>query len=259
MERATFQAILQQCKPFSKLLHFHVLGEPLLHPEIGLFLDDCLENGFQVHIVTNGVLLPDAGHQLLKKPALRSVSISLQSVCSYTDRIDDYLSAIHHFVNRSQSIGGPVVILRLWNYMGLSDENRNDVLFTKIKKEFHLDDDIVEKIKDKRGVNLSDSLCINIAERFDWPGSTVEYSGDTGYCLGCIDQVAILVDGTVVPCCLDSQGQMNLGNIRCNSLKEILSSERATAIRDGFRHGVIVESLCKKCSYRLRFKKKIAD
>ena len=64
----------------------------------------------------------------------------------------------------------------------------------------------------------------------------------------------MLADGTVVPCCLDHEGDIALGNIFEGSMEEILASERASAIYEGFRDHRATEELCRKCGYARRFK-----
>jgi len=63
----------------------------------------------------------------------------------------------------------------------------------------------------------------------------------------------ILVDGTVVPCCLDGEGVINLGNIHESDFSQIVESERANNIFNGFSRREAVEELCRKCGYRTKF------
>ena len=74
-----------------------------------------------------------------------------------------------------------------------------------------------------------------------------------GFCYGMLDHVGVLADGTVVPCCLDADGEITLGNIFESDLSEILASPRARAIADGFKHHQKVEPLCRRCGYSKRF------
>ena len=63
-------------------------------------------------------------------------------------------------------------------------------------------------------------------------------------------------DGTVVPCCLDADGNLALGNLFESDLESILSSERARNIYDGFTRRRACEELCRKCGYAKRFSNK---
>ena len=94
-----------------------------------------------------------------------------------------------------------------------------------------------------------------MAEKFEWPDIQIDSLGEEVFCHGLRNQIGILVDGTVVPCCLDSEGNINLGNIFEKSLKDIVEDKRARDIYDGFSRRRAVEELCKKCGYATRFKK----
>ena len=88
---------------------------------------------------------------------------------------------------------------------------------------------------------------------FDWPNINDEKE-DEGTCLGSINQFGILVDGTVVPCCLDVNGDINLGNIFESNLVDIINSQRVKYMQEGFKNNKLIEDLCKSCRYRKRFK-----
>ena len=108
---------------------------------------------------------------------------------------------------------------------------------------------------------------MNQADKFDWPelgprqgkaevaGASERNGGSfcRGFCRGLRNQIGVLVDGTVVPCCLDGEGVMSLGNLRKSDLNDILASPRARAIYEGFSRRTIVEELCESCGYRQRF------
>ena len=63
----------------------------------------------------------------------------------------------------------------------------------------------------------------------------------------------MLCDGTVVPCCLDGQGKLKLGNIFFQRMDEILGSHRAVCIRQGFDRRQPYEAMCRRCGYAARF------
>ena len=94
---------------------------------------------------------------------------------------------------------------------------------------------------------------MNVAEKFQWPNMNIEPLGDTGFCHGLRDHFGILVDGTVVPCCLDKEGAIALGSIQNQTLTDILESPRALSILHGFKKRKLVESLCQRCQYIERF------
>ena len=86
---------------------------------------------------------------------------------------------------------------------------------------------------------------------FIWPSLSNKESN--GYCFALKTQIAILVDGTVVPCCLDSNGEVPLGNIFTDSFKNIINSDRFNSIKKSFEDRKPIPELCKKCTFKNRF------
>ena len=101
---------------------------------------------------------------------------------------------------------------------------------------------------------LRDHLYLERAGKFDWPDLSAGESG-AQFCYGLRDQLGVLVDGTVVPCCLDHEGDVALGNLFTQPLTEILTSPRACALREGFSRRKPAEELCRRCGFAARFNK----
>jgi hypothetical protein len=257
MDPALFARLLEQIKGISRHLYFHVMGEPLLHPQIGRFLDLCEPYGYKVHLITNGRLLSTAGPGLLKKPALTQVGVSLQS---FEDTLSDgamdsLLSTVRDFASRAAERGGLWVMFRLWNGGG-GDPVRagaNARILRSLERVLALPAPLAAASGDKPVIKLTANLSLQFAPRFEWPDPSMPLVGDAGFCYGLRDQCAILVDGTVVPCCLDRNAVMDLGSAARSPLREILEGERADRIRKGFSRRNVVEDLCRRCTYRLRF------
>ncbi len=259
MKIETFSNILDQIKPHTDYIYFHVKGEPLLHPEIDKFLDLSHEKGFKVNITTNGTLINKAKDKLMKKPALRQINFSLHSLSGNVgyDHKEEYLSNILSFVKEVRNNPGIIISLRLWNLeqdnlVNLENKRNHEMLET-IEKEFDLPYKIQEKITPGRGIKIADKIYLNQDHEFKWPDLKEDEDDGIGFCYGLRNQIAILVDGTVVPCCLDGEGVINLGNIKETHFSEIVESERANNIYDGFSRRYAVEEFCRKCGYRKKF------
>lgn len=259
MEIETFNKILVQIKPFTDYLYFHVKGEPFLHPKLDQLLDICHEKGFKVNITTNGTLINQVKDKILMKPALRQINISLHSFYGNEkyDKKEEYINNILSFVKEARAKTDIIISLRLWNLEQDNEANletkRNRELLEVIEKEFDLNYKILEKVTTNRGFKIADKLYLDQEHEFQWPDLKEEEDDGIGFCYGLRNQAAILVDGTVVPCCLDGEGVINLGNINNQNFAEIIESERATNIIDGFSKRRAVEELCRKCGYRKKF------
>ena len=252
---------LDQIKPHTDYVYLHVKGEPLLHPKIGELLDISHEKGFKVHVTTNGTLIEKKKDDLLHKPALRQLNFSLHSFDGNPAlRNHDkavYVRKILSFVREAMSKSNMYISLRLWNLTQNNEENRknsrNRELLEIIEREFDLDFKIEEEIQPGGGIKIADRVYVNQDYEFTWPSLDEEEDDGKGFCYGLRTQAGILADGTVIPCCLDGEGVIDLGNVNEDPFSHIIENERARNIVDGFSRREAVEELCRKCGYRKRF------
>ena len=259
MSLAEFKHILEQIKPYSDYIYLHVKGEPLSHLEIANFLDIAEEKDININITTNGTLIERVRKKIIEKKSLRQINFSLHSFDGDIDKIDegDYLKKILDFTKESLLIGKTYISLRLWNF---HDDNKNKVqmegnrkIIKLLEKYFDLDYKIEDKLIPGRGLKIKNKLYLNTDLEFKWPELSDTYENEDGFCYGLRTQIGILVDGTVIPCCLDGEGVIELGNIYEESFKGIVEGKRAMAIYDGFSNKKAVEDLCKKCTFKEKF------
>lgn len=256
MSAELFNKILCKIKDYGKYLYFHVMGEPLLHPDLNNFLDLCGKEGFHANITTNGTLINKNKASLISNPALRLINFSLHSFESNPSNqpIDSYINDILNFI-ASANQQNPKLIncLRLWNYTENLTNSSNQYILKRLEEFFKYPLQIREIPETGNGLKIADNVYVNQARSFKWPDNKIPIVNSNGFCLGLRDQIAILVDGTVVPCCLDSEGTINLGNIADLTMAEILNSKRAVNLFEGFSSRKLIEPLCRKCGYRTRF------
>ena len=246
MSYESFDRVTASVAEFVDLVYLHVLGEPLLHPSLGEFIRLAKSRGLRVGITTNGKLLPECTEMLLREKPYK-IQVSVHSFESGSDgEFLRYLHGCFDFAKKA-SEAGILVVLRLWNRGYDSGRNLDTlaVLREKIGEDFILTD---------KGARISPKLHLEFGDRFAWPSLSSADLGERVFCHGMTDQFAVLVDGTVCPCCLDSEGDVNLGNIFDTPLWQILNSPRAEAMRQGFRKHKATEELCRKCPYARRFK-----
>lgn len=248
---ANFQILLERLQGHGEHLYFHVLGEPLLHPELAEFLTMAHAGGFFVNLVTNGVKIEEVGPVLLNAASLRQVNFSLHSLSHLgLAETKGRLAKILNFIDQADTTR-LYCSLRLWT--GGIEANRP--VLEALSQHFALDFDLEEAVvaSGGRGFSLKDRIFLNPAEEFAWPSLDAPLRPGLAFCQGLKQQIAILVDGSVVPCCLDGEGVICLGNIYKQTLAEIWQSPRTQAILRGFAKGQAVEELCQRCEYRTRF------
>ncbi len=252
LEEAEFVGLIDKLRPWTDYLYFHLMGEPLLHPELGRFLVLAGERGFRVILTTNGTLLPAAEPVLLGAPALHKVNLSLHSFeANEGGSLEDYVNRCAEFAAKAAE-KGVLINFRLWNGDSAVRTGRNaenDRILELLAAAFPR-----PWSPSRTGERLEDRVFLDRAEIFDWPDPAGLETGPRHGCYGLRDQLGVLCDGTVVPCCLDHEGDLALGNLLTEDLGEILKRPRARAIEEGFRKGVAVEELCKRCGYASRFR-----
>lgn len=245
MDNAQFARILQQLAGKTQYIYYHLMGEPLTHPLLPEFLKMAAAQGFSSVITTNGTLLSQRGDALLAA-GVHKVSISLHSFEKDDAAAQEtYLQECGAFAQKAAE-AGTLVSFRLWN-RGVDGGNNEKTLA------------ILRRIlpgdwqENSRGYRIRDRVFLEYGDRFAWPDKEAEDFGNDVFCYGLKDHFGILCDGTVVPCCLDSDGVIALGNVFTQELTQILESPRANAMRKGFSCRKASEDLCRRCGYARKF------
>lgn len=245
MTEGEYARVLEQLSGKTQYIYHHLMGEPLTHPLLPRFIQMARQADFRPMLTTNGTLLDTRGEPLLDK-GLHKVNISLHSFEG--DRPDfhrQYIEKIAAFSEKANQ-AGTIISLRLWN--NGFDNGRNQITLSLLQEQLP-----GQWSENTRGYRIRDRLFLEWGDRFDWPDLNAPNYGNQVSCYGLRHQFGILSDGTVVPCCLDSEGSIALGNVFREDLADILSSPRAKAIAEGFRCRTATEELCRRCGYAQRF------
>ncbi len=245
MTMEEFALILDKIKGQTEYIYYHLMGEPLLHPELASFLSLARDRGYKSIITTNGTLVSARGEEILSS-GVHKVNLSLHSFEEDDeDTLRSYIKELSKFSIKAFE-KGTIVVFRLWN-KGY-DNGKNELVMKLLEENLS-----GEWVENRQGFKLRDKIFVEFGERFQWPDKNEEIKGDKFFCYGLKDQFGILSDGRVVPCCLDSEGEINLGNIFKEDINDILNSQRAKAMVDSFRCKEASEELCKRCGYARRF------
>ena len=250
MTKEEFDLLTDKLQGKANYLYFHLMGEPTLHPLLPIFIEAAKAKGFKPMLTTNGSLLKQAGDSLLDSLPYK-ISISLHAPDANPTFSDEtYLNYCIDFAKKAAS-KGCIIALRLWN---LGTDSDNTEILNALHSEFSGD---WKSIRGGTSLKLAQNLFLEWGENFEWPDDKLQESdiNADAFCYALRDHVGILVDGTVVPCCLDSDGSIPLGNLFDNELDDILMSPRARSIYDGFSKRRAVESFCRKCGFAKRFAK----
>lgn len=236
-----FNLLTDRLRGRVKFLYFHLMGEPLLHAHLPEFIIKARDKGFVPVLTTNGTLLHKAGQLIDALP--HKVQISLHAhEGNGLNNLEQYVSGVMQFAREAAS-HGIIIVLRLWNRGGY--DSANERLLNLLAQ--YLPRPWTERYD---GWRLAENIYLEFDNMFEWPDSErEEYGVDESFCYALRNQIGVLADGTVVPCCLDHDGDIAFGNLFEQPLEEILASPRARAMHDGFTRHEAVEPLCRRCGY----------
>lgn len=234
MSKKEFKIILEKLKNHTKYLYFHVLGEPLMHPKINEFIN-LASLSYKVNITTNGYLI----EKIKNNKNIRQLNISLHSYNSkYNINLDDYLNHIFEVVD---TLENTFISYRLWG-----NSSNVDKILNKLNEKYNTS---LSKNSLKKNNKLKDNIYLNKEEEFIWPSMNNNYYNENGKCYGLIDHIGVLVDGTIIPCCLDTLGIINLGNIFKDDISSLKDNKLCNEMIRGFKNNKKVHELCKKCKF----------
>lgn len=254
-----FRRIIEQVAPITEQVCFHLMGDPLVHPQLKELVEIAYEFKTKIFFVTNGVLLKEKQSDLLLHPAFRQVNFSLHSFNDNFPGRDpsDYLRRIFNYTDSALRLRPDLYInFRLWNLNEpRGTTTKNQAMLKRISEHFAVEIDAKIDVRQQKGLRIKDRLFMHFDTEFVWPSMDLPALGSQGSCYGLSSHFGILVDGTVVPCCLDKEGSIPLGNIQNENIMDILNSQRSQNILIGFRNRKLVEGLCQRCQYIERFNK----
>lgn len=247
MELDQVEQVLEKIGPFTDYVYLHVKGEPLLHPKLKEILALCQKYHLQVNITTNATLLKKCAQVLAQSGVVRQLNLSLHSEHEQEHYLEDIFAVI------PQLSEAMAINYRFWTTQQFAFDAQSTEMVEKLIAFYHLSPEIVEKVHNEAKMTIAPHTYIHKSSEFLWPDLENDYCEDQGYCYALKDHIAILVDGTIVPCCLDGEGKINLGNIFRDDLSSVLEQERVLAMRDGFCQRKVTEELCKHCDFKSRF------
>ena len=248
MTGSEFEVVISKIRDYTDYIYLHVKGEPLLHSELDFLLSICDRNGIKVNITTNGVFLKEKMQILISHTCIRQINVSLHCENNKRNYFEDVFECCKVLSTKM------FISYRIWNLEQYQLDEKSTNIVDKIIKSYNLSTDIVEKLYNDVQTKIDSNTFVNKENLFVWPDLENGFEINC-YCYGLSTHIGILSDGTVVPCCLDGNGEIALGNIFEESLEEIINSSKFNALKDGFKSNKSVHDLCKNCNFRNRFSK----
>ncbi|MCQ2916883.1 Molybdenum cofactor biosynthesis enzyme /related Fe-S oxidoreductase [Helicobacter pylori] len=250
-----FEKICKEAAPLTPIITLHVLGDPCKLKNLNRYLSTAKRFSLKVDLVTSGVYLCD--FETLLQDAIYQISISLDAGLDNHNKLNQhrYIQKILEFCRYKFEKNSEV-------FLNLRIQDSTLEKYQNLIKPFLESFECVslETLKSQGHARLFKKSFLNIQKTFKWPNlnapNPLNQESKIPYCYGLIKQIAILSNGVVVPCCMDTQAHINLGDLNHMPLKDILKSQKAMAIKTHFLKGEALELLCQNCSYPLiRYKK----
>lgn len=257
MDLDFFESIIQQAKEYTNEIACHVVGDPLTLSNLSDYLDIIHKYGLKAMLTTSGYFLKKQSHETLFHPCVKQINVSLNSFnkndtsITFEQYMNPVLSLCEAKLKREEEL---FINLRVWNLDEMMSERTfNETLFHTLSSAFDTKLELEDIYQSRpKSIRLASKVLVHFDNYFEWPSLSNKVYGD-GTCQGLQSHVAILASGKVVPCCLDCDGVIELGDLHEKSLDAVLKSKRADAMLKGFKEGKAVEELCQKCSYKDRF------
>ena len=247
MTISEFEHILKEVESKTDYIYLHVKGEPLLHPNLIDFLKLAEKYNLKVNLTTNGTLFPKLVDKLKDCKALHKINFSLHCEQDNPNYLNELFKSVEKLPEET------IIIYRLWTLKDDNLDKKSTTIVEKIKMYYKLSPETVNKIIIDKNIKISPRIYVDKDNEFIWPDET-NGNESTGFCMALKTQIAILCDGTVVPCCLDSNGCIELGNIYNQSLDEIINGDKFKLLKKSFQERKITEKLCLNCTFKNRFK-----
>lgn len=252
MNVGKFEEVIKKIQPYTKLVCLHVKGEPLLHNQLEEILKILEKYNLKANITTNGTLIKQKLEILKNSKSVRQINFSIHSILQNGELNKKYLEDIFESAEQLENI---IISYRLWNLQSIRENSVNDEII-KVMQNYYNIGNLKEKLMKNEFYKIKGNMFINQDIEFVWPNINGEKIIEKGRCLALKEQVAVLVDGTVVPCCLDNDGNIVLGNIFEESLSEILEKTFSFQIKKNFENGVLICDLCRSCGFLKRLEEK---
>jgi len=233
MDFGLFRKIVDEAKKGgTEFLILHEMGEPLLHPKITEMIDYCEDNGIRAGISTNATLLTEKIGKKLLKSKLSEITLCMDGATKKTyEKIRQ--GANYETVKKN--------ILRFLEMKKKSGNTRMKAIVQLIEMDETVDEK--EKFLEEWKKTSADKIFFKKFSTWaDQVEGIKELAGQKHRYMNKLDakrppcfipwqSVVVLWDGKVVPCCIDFDGKIELGDLTKQTLAEIWNGEPMKKLR----------------------------
>lgn len=248
MSLSEFELVINKIKKYTDYIYLHVKGEPLLYSNLDSLLSICDNTNIKVNITTNGVFLKEKLSVLINHFCIRQINISLHSENNKKSYFLDVFSSGKVLSTKM------FISYRIWDLKDYKLNKKSTEIVDKIIEFYNLSPVIVDKLYNDKNIKIASNTFVNKENIFTWPDVDNDILVD-GFCYGLKTHIAILSNGDIVPCCLDANGEIKLGNIFEDTLDVVLNGDTYKSLLKSFEDNKSLHPLCKSCNFKKRFNK----
>ncbi len=240
-----FEKVCKEVASLTPIITLHVLGDPCKLKNLNHYLSAARRFSLKVDLVTSGVYWHD--FETLLQDVIYQISISLDAGLDNHNKLNQhrYIQKILEFC-RYKFEKNSEVFLNLRIQDGTLEKHQN--LIKPFLESFECVS--LEGLKSQGRARLFKKSFLNIQKTFKWPNlnapNPLNQKSKIPYCYGLIKQIAILSNGVVVPCCMDTQAHISLGDLNHTPLKDILKSQKSYGYQNPFFKGRSVRAFMPK-------------
>ncbi len=242
-----FQSVIDDICENRPLVKLYLSGEPLLHEGLFEMIEYAGAKGCRTMIHTNATALT-------RETAERILSSSLTFLCFSFDGCSETVYERLRPPARFEHVRSNIE-----RYLALRRERGGAGPRTAIEiiRMDETADKLGDFVSEWRGTEVDD---VHVAEYTTWHGLVEDRriekrSGPPEYkpCAAPFSHGCILADGTVVPCCLDVNGRMPLGNVTTSRFREIWAGSEYRQLRLEMLTGTFGPNcICDRCDNTVR-------
>lgn len=248
MSLSEFELVINKIKKYTDYIYLHVKGEPLLYSNLDSLLSICDNTNIKANITTNGVFLKEKLSVLMNHFCIRQINISLHSENNKKSYFLDVFSSGKVLSTKM------FISYRIWDLEEYKLNKKSTEIVDKIIEFYNLSPVIVDKLYNDKNIKIASNAFVNKENIFTWPDVDNDILVD-GFCYGLKTHIAILSNGDIVPCCLDANGEIKLGNIFEDTLDVVLNGDTYKSLLKSFEDNKALHPLCKSCNFKNRFNK----
>ena len=246
MDFELFKNIIDQVKDYNDYVWLAEFGESLFHPKFETFIKYCANNGVKTYLSTNATALNEKNSLEILNSGLDKIYLCLDGTTKETyeklrinGQFEKTKNNIFNFLKLKKKLhrSKPYSVVQIIKM----DETEKEI--EDFKKQWDgLADEVWAREFCTWADQIKDIKKMSREENKYFPFRKKRYP-----CSLLWRKIVVSWNGDVVPCCLDFDGKIVLGNAKRENLEDIWNSKKMVELRKKQIDGDYNNPLCKKC------------